>query len=125
MNRTKKAAKLSVWAIMQSATAYAAYQGVHGHAIWWNLYRFGAWLMPILWFSSMLGLSMANGQTLEKSRRVAPLWLSCLSDLAIGLVCAAYGHFFYAALKVVEQFLEQTTYSTVEARLEKLNQVAE
>lgn len=108
-----------IWFAAQSAIGYLAYASITGHHAQWNIYRFLAWLMTIMWALILVGkfLPVKNTDTKAKTNnRLVPAWLSFGSDFLIAILLASGGFFFYAALKMIEAFLEQYYFYIEEAK---------
>lgn len=104
----KKIGSYVWWVLAQVAIIGIVWGGVHGSTIDWNIYKFLAWFATILYCFIDLAKVLNPTQT-NKSipTRKIPIGLSFGSDFAIAIILAAFGHWFYATLKVIEQFAEQ------------------
>lgn len=82
--------------------------GLTGHEHMWNLYRFFAWCFPMYYF--VLVSMKVKGEPIEGLYSVGyPKvgYVAAFTDMGSMCLLAAFGHFGYATLKLLELLLEQ------------------
>lgn len=121
----KKIGKTLGWVVSQGVMAVLMWKGVHNNLSCFNLFKFLTWFFTLLY--GFISLSKASAyisgqQDLldEMQEKVGehPVgkYASFVSDLAIASTLAVFGHFFYAALLVIQQFLEQWVFEPMKKR---------
>jgi hypothetical protein len=101
--------------LVTALVAGAMWLGVHGNKTAWNLFVFIQWLSTLIWV--MLYTARNDKKYFQDfPRRVFPSSVYSSSDLLIACVVAAFGHFFYASLSIVQLLSEQAFYAEREAR---------
>jgi hypothetical protein len=104
----KKLLHFVFWAAAQGGIAILAWNGVHGSVAQFNIYKFLAWFITSTYFLLLVAKAV---DPIEMNKNIPdkkiPVWLSFLSDLGIAIILAAFGHWFYAGLKMAEQYFEQ------------------
>lgn len=83
-----------------------AWYGLRGLAWCWNLYRFALWFF----FVMSLFLIKADPEKLREEGRAVPTWFCLVSDVALACLIAAQGHFFYAALTLLQGLIEAAVF---------------
>lgn len=103
------ASTIGSWALL--------YFAMHGVVWCWNLFRFLAWLFTATY---VLGYFMARDmKSPEKGPRPVPSWMAALSDFSMAGLLAAYGHFAYVALMVVQQLFESAFWQEIKEQSAK------
>jgi hypothetical protein len=103
--------KITAWLLM-AVQWYLLY-----HSLWndshiaWNIFRFAMWLFTVL-VVFMVGLKLfviiaeiASGKSCEgklDGKRTLPPGVGAVSDITIAFILAAFGHWTYAILAIVQ-----------------------
>jgi hypothetical protein len=98
------------WLAATAAIIAAMWLGVHGTKPAWNVFVFLQWLNTLIW---IMLYSARNEKKFfsDFPSQSFPAWFYSVSDLAIALVLAAFGHFVYASFSVVQMLCEQGFYA--------------
>jgi hypothetical protein len=92
-----------VW--YSTAIAGMAYSNVYA----FNTFKFFTWFLVIMWTIIFLGTAL-DDKHIPMEERGFPGIISSLTDITLALIVAAFGHWFYAALIVYQQFCEVGVY---------------
>jgi hypothetical protein len=81
------------------------------HISWaFNLWVFLTWCFTLIWgfiaLSRMGYRALGQEDQFPPVGRSVPAWVSIISDVGIACVAAAFGHWFYAVLLIVQTLLE-------------------
>ena len=97
--------KFPLWCLLNGALGYCAYLGtVEGVGWAGNVVKFTLWYMCITFLLTNFAPPPVK-VTLRQKGKPVPDWLSLSFDLALAILLAAYGWFFYATLAVIQAAL--------------------
>ncbi|MFL6314756.1 MAG: hypothetical protein ACJ71W_21840 [Terriglobales bacterium] len=99
----------ALWLVVTAAIVAAMWLGIHGTKPAWNVFVFLQWLNTMIW---IMLYSARNEKKFfsDFPAQSFPAWVYSVSDLAIALVLAAFGHFVYASFSIIQMLCEQSFY---------------
>lgn len=114
MSTGRRIKVVCIWLLMNSLTCLMVALGAIGFGWAWNIYTFLAWMGVIVF--GLLAVTKAEQPLLYKDptyERPVPALLDIILDSGVAVACAAFGHWFYAMLKILEVVLYQYFYGEV------------
>lgn len=114
------AKKIAIWIVASSCEVALLYFAMRNVQWCWNILRFGLWVLLVFTFLSYIAVySNQDKEKIKKINRGFPGWVSALFDIGVAGALAAFGHFGYATLVLVQQLTEVMIFATAKEKIEK------
>ena len=113
MTAGKRVISILSWIVANGVMWTLVVLGTIGHSHpTFLVFKFLTWLFTIVYALLLLAQSQAEskGEKLVIPERGINKYVAFLSDLGAACLCAAFGHWFYGALVMVQQFMEQSVF---------------
>lgn len=118
MKLCKRVNETLAWIGISSIWWFTAVEGtVYNEHHFLSAFKFLTWFVYIFWLflfvADTLALSYGNAETKDewrrtksKSPRIVSVGISFASDFGLAMLVAAYGHWVYALMIMLQQFME-------------------
>lgn len=104
--------RVTKWLAVNAGMAFALAFGVQGHPHAWNIFVFVQWFTTIA--VALIFYCKSAPFMKDFPDRTVPSWIDFLYDVGIALTLAAFAHFGYASMSLIQFYLMNVVYSNAE-----------